>query len=237
MRRLFAVAILAMGCTVANAQGSVTVDQLARATRQQQQQQQQGIYNHPATNYYSSDSQPFGTFYVEYNPTTVHYSHGGYSNNTNYQGISVGGNYFMPFAGSLGADFGLKLQYFFRNEDKSGIETKDNMLAATIPVNLAYDWHVTDGFVVYPYAGLFARFDISAQRKIESGKSSKKYNPFSKDDMGDDTYNRFQFGWQAGVNFRISDIVTIGGGYWMDLNELTDDIKTRGFNIQLGVNF
>lgn len=32
-------------------------------------------------------------------------------------------------------------------------------------------------------------------------------------------------------------MLTIGGGYWMDLNELTDHVKLHGFNVTLGVTF
>lgn len=233
MKRLLSVAIVAMGCMAVSAQGSLTVDQLSRASRQQNRVQQ----GQSVSYYNSADVHPFGTFFVEYNPTTMHYSYKSMSDNTSYQGISVGANYFTPFAGALGADFGLKLQYFFRNETENNYDYKDNMLSATIPVDLAYDWHVSDGFAIYPYAGLYARFNISASRKVEHGGSSTKHNPFSKDDMGDYTWDRFQFGWQAGVNFRISDMITIGGGYWMDLNEIDDHTKLYGFNITLGANF
>lgn len=168
MTRLMAVLILMTGWTVAFAQGSVTVDQANRMLqqrRQQQQQQQSGQRqaNQTQTSYYSSASQPFATFFLEYNPTTMHTSYKGHSDNTSYQGLSIGGNYFYPFAGSLGADFGLKLQYFFRNEKENGVKTNSNMLSATIPVNLAYDWHVSDGLAIYPYAGLFARLNILAK--------------------------------------------------------------------------
>ena len=238
MTRLMAVLILMTGWTVAFAQGSVTVDQANRMLQQRRQQQNaQRQVNQPQTNYYSSASTPFATFFLEYNPTTLHASYKGHSDNTSYQGISLGGNYFYPFAGSLGADFGLKLQYFFRSEKEDGEKVNTDMLSATIPVNLAYDWQASEGLAVYPYAGLFARFNIMAQSKVEYNGKSKKYNAFSKDDMGDNTWNRFQFGWQAGVNFRISDTFIIGGGYWMDLSELTDHVKAYGFDVRLGMKF
>lgn len=241
MTRLMAVLILMTGWTVAFAQGSVTVDQANRMLQQRRQQQQQQSgqrqVNQPQTNYYSSASQPFATFFLEYNPTTLHVSYKGHSNNTSYQGLSLGGNYFYPFAGSLGADFGLKLQYFFRSEKENGVKTNSNLLSATIPVNLAYDWHVSDGLAIYPYAGLFARFNIIAKSKVESDGHSRTYDAFSKDDMGEHTWDRFQFGWQAGVNCRISETFIVGGGFWMDLNEITDHTKIYGFNATLGIKF
>ena len=111
------------------------------------------------------------------------------------------------------------------------------MLSATLPVNLAYDWHVSDGLAIYPYAGLFARLNILAKKKVERNGKSHTYDAFSKDDMGDNTWDRFQFGWQAGVNCRISETFIVGGGFWMDLNEITEHTKIYGFNATLGIKF
>ena len=238
MTRLMAVAILTIGWTAATAQNSVSVQEMNRILQQRKQQQQAGQQASATRSSSTGESAAFGTFFLEYNPTTMHVSYKGYTDNTSYQGLSVGGNYFMPFAGSLGFDAGLKLQYFFRNETKGQSKYKSNMLSATVPLDLAYDWHVSDAFAVYPYAGLYARVNILANGKEElNGKEVADYNAFDKDDMGGDPWKRFQFGWQAGINFRIIDMLTIGGGYWMDLNELTDHVKLRGFNVTLGVTF
>lgn len=239
MTRLIAVAIIAMGWTTATmAQGTISIDQLNRASQQRQQQAQNGRQQPRYNDVISNDSHAFSTLYLEYNPTTMHASYKGHTDNTSYQGLSLGYSYFTPFYGNLGVDFGAKLQYFFRNETKGASKYKSNMFSVTIPVDLAYDWRVTEGFAVYPYAGLYARVNITANGSEEiDGKKVADYNAFDKDDMGDDTWNRFQFGWQAGVNFRFTDVVTVGGGYWMDLNELTDHMKLYGFNITVGINF
>ena len=236
--RLMAVVILMTGWTAANAQNTVSVQEMNRILQQRKQQQaQQGSQQQRVKTPKSTAAAPFGTVFVEYNPTTMHTSYNGYTDNTSYQGLSLGASYFMPFYDALGVDFGVKGQYFFRNETKGSVKYKSNMFSATIPVDLAYDWHATDGLSIYPYAGLYARLNISATGKEEYGGSTVKYNPFDKDEMGGHPWERFQFGWQAGINFRIIDMLTIGGGYWMDLNEITDHIKLYGFNITLGVNF
>lgn len=49
--------------------------------------------------------------------------------------------------------------------------------------------------------------------------------------------NRFQLGWQAGVNLRIAQSFTVGASYWMDFSELRDRVKLYGFDLRLGLNF
>jgi len=242
--RLMTVAILALGWTAASqAQTTMTLDQLTRASKQRQQQQKAQAQKH--TSSYSqrsygssSESEPFSTFYLEYNPSTLHTSYKGYTHNTSYQGFSVGYSYFTPFYEGLGVDFGVKGQFFFRSETEGGVKYKTNMISGTIPVDLAYDWRISDGFAIYPYAGLYARFNITATAKEDfDGGYVTKTNPFNKDEMGGHPWERFQFGWQAGLNFRFSDTFTVGGGYFMDLNEINDHTKIYGFNITLGMNF
>ena len=70
MKRFLSVAMFVVTCTAVGAQGTVTLDQLNRASRQRQQQQERR-YNTPAQ---SSTSTGLSTVYAEYNPTTLHYS-------------------------------------------------------------------------------------------------------------------------------------------------------------------
>ena len=231
--KLIMTAVLTMGCIAVNAQSSLTVGQLSRASKQRQQKSYQ--YNPYSSTNQHLESQTIGTFFVEYNPHTWHVSTGGASTNTSYQGISIGFNYFMPFAGNLGFDAGLKGQYLFRSKKTNGLTNKFEMFSATVPVDL--DWRVSDGFAIDPYAGVYGRYNFTAKSKSDiSGGGRNTLNWFEKDHVYD-TMNRFQFGWQLGVNFRISDMVTIGGAYWMDLNEAVKHTKLRGFNMTLGVNF
>jgi len=193
-----------------------------------------------STSYKVSESRSFGTFYAEYNPHVWHKDYVGNETSTTFHGISVGFSYFIPVLGQLGFDAGVKGQYLFRNEEKGSTTYKDNMLSATVPVNVVYDFRVTDGLAIDPFVGLYGRYNFSAKNVEETGNTRNSQNMFSKDQakfFGYDTYDRFQFGWQAGVNFRISDMVTIGAAYWMDLKEVGKDIDLHGFNIMLGANF
>lgn len=238
MKRFISVALFAATCSAVLAQGSVTVDQLNRASQQrqnQQQRQREQVYMTPAQ---EIDREYFGSFFVEYMPVQLHYSYSGESDNTNLNGIAVGFNYAVPISGPLFFDAGLKGQFFWKKEKKHGYEATTNLFSASIPVDLVYDWIVSEGFAVDPYVGLYGRYNFSATGKLEEDNYSYKVNYFDKDDMeGDVTMKRFQFGWQVGVNFRISEVLTVGGGYFMDFNEIDEHTKMRGFNIRLGANF
>ncbi len=193
-----------------------------------------------STSYKMSEPRSFGIFYAEYNPHVRHQDSFGSSTNTNFHGVSVGFSYFVPVLGRLGFDAGVKGQYLFRNEKKGTTKYKDNMFSATIPVDVLYDIRVSDGFAIDPFAGLYGRINFTAKNIEETGNIRNSLNMFSKDQSkfyGYDTYDRFQFGWQAGVNFRISNMVTIGGAYWMDLNDVGKDTNLHGFNVMLGANF
>ena len=231
MKRFLSVAMFVVTCTAVGAQGTVTLDQLNRASRQRQQQQERR-YNTPAQ---SSTSTGLSTVYAEYNPTTLHYSYSGHSDNTSYQGVSVGYSYAMPSSGMFGLDLGVKGQYFWRNEDEHGYETEEEVMSATIPVNLNLSFLAANGFEVKPYAGLFGRYNFSG--KVKNKTRDTEVDLFDDNDMGGHPWKRFQFGWQAGINFRISEVVTLGGGYWMDLSEITDHTKAYGFDIRLGASF
>ena len=105
-----------------------------------------------------------------------------------------------------------------------------------------YSLQVSDAFRIEPYAGIYGRINIWGQMKDDDGDS---VNIFDDSDMGDAAAKRFQLGWNAGVNFRITEAFTIGAGYFMDILKLQSyssgkhDVKTnlQGFDITLGINF
>jgi opacity protein-like surface antigen len=114
------------------------------------------------------------------------------------------------------------------------------MISAKIPVNLVYSFQVSDNFRIEPYAGIYGRINIWGQEKV----GDESANILSSDDFGDAACKRFQLGWNAGVQFRITEAFTIGAGYFMDLMKLQNyssgkhDIKTnfQGFDFTLGIN-
>jgi len=217
--RWIAVACLFMGSMAASAQGSKSYNPYSRANTQ-------------------SGSESFGTLYVEYNPHSWRTS----GHSTSFHGVSLGYSYFLPVVGNLGIDAGVKAQYFFRNEKKSGTRFKDDLFSASVPVNLAYDLRIIDSFGLMPFAGVYGRYNFSAKTSWEvdgeSGRTSVSlFNKQQAAYYGMNTLSRFQFGWQAGVSVRLNEFVRVGAAYWMDFNEINEDTKLRGFNITLGATF
>ena len=183
-------------------------------------------------------SHSFGTFFAEYNPTTLHSTALGVTENAWLHGVSVGFDFFTPIAGGFGVDAGLKGQYLFRSKTVGSAKHKTSIFAVTVPVSVAFDWHVADAVALHPYAGLYLRLNCMGKRMVETGGGRTSVNVFNKDQMGgDDTWNRWQAGWQPGVNVRVSESVSLRGAYWMDFNHLYSQARLRGFNVMVGVSF
>ena len=222
-------------------------------------------YSYQPTNskIYGSDNEGFGLFYIQYNPSQVHSKeeHHGSSatDNKSCNALSLGYSYFIPLGDMpLFLAPGAAVQWFFKSDSESEslsygeyygetytMETKFNMISAKIPINLMYSFQVSDAFRIEPYAGIYGRINIWGENKLEFNGESESYNIFDKDKAGDNAAKRFQLGWNAGVNFRITDAFTIGAGYYMDLLKFTDysrndyesSSRFQGFDITLGVNF
>ena len=241
--RLFAVAAMA----------AISVSAMAQVTYGND-------YSYQPTNskIYGSDNEGFGLFYIQYNPSQVHSKeeHHGSSatDNKSCNALSLGYSYYIPRGDiPLFLAPGAAVQWFFKSESDSeslyGVsyteKTKFNMISAKIPVNLMYSFEISDAFRIEPYAGVYGRINIWGENKLEFNGESESYNIFDKDKVGDNVAKRFQLGWNAGVNFRITNAFTVGAGYYMDLLKFTDyshndhesSTRFQGFDITLGVNF
>ena len=187
---------------------------------------------------YGAENESFGLFYAQYNLTTEHITVTNHdSENTSLNGVTLGYSHFIPLGDiPLFLSPGAAVQWFFKSKDGH----KTNMISAKIPVNLVYSFQVSDNFRIEPYAGIYGRINIWGQEKV----GDESANILSSDDFGDAACKRFQLGWNAGVQFRITEAFTIGAGYFMDLMKLQNyssgkhDIKTnfQGFDFTLGIN-
>jgi len=175
----------------------------------------------------------FSTIYAQYNIANSKSSNDEHSESTSMTSFSVGYSYDIsvspdvPFYVEIGAG----IQYWTKSKN----DYTSNLLALKVPVNAVYAIPVSDNFSIEPYAGLFARFNILATNKFD-GETT---NLFSKDDVGEHTANRFQFGFQAGVRARINQAFLIGVGYCMDLNSFQDihDTKTKMNSIDITLGY
>jgi len=230
-KRFFAIALLVVASASVSAQNTMSVNQYRRSSYDKQVK-----YNPYSINHRSQAPKGYGIFFAEYNPHTWCYDDDLTSTTTNgYHGISIGFTYFMPFGSPWGIDAGAKLQYLFRKENE-GVKNTFEMLALTAPVSLAYDWALSDSFVLHPYAGLYGRYAFSAKTEIEAG--DRRYTEdWLKSDHPMGGMNRLMTGWQVGASCRVSEVFSFGAAYWMDFGKVTDYNKIRGFNIMLGATF
>lgn len=144
--------------------------------------------------------------------------------------------------------------YDYDYDTKYIFEEKFNtrFMRLSIPISYIYHFNLKNNIVVAPYAGVDLRFNLlgsTTYKYIESDKYGKvteeeKWNYFSKEDMGDATFNRFQFGWHLGVRLEYTKIF-LGLEYGTDFNPLfsyKDDIykehiNTGNFSLNIGYKF
>jgi len=196
-------------------------------------------YQPTKSSIYGSDNEAFSLFYAQYNAVTEHTTVTNHdSDNTSVNAISLGYSYYIPLGDMpLFIAPGGAVQWFFKEENS----IKTNLISLKIPVNVMYSFQVSDAFRIEPYAGIYGRVNIWGEAKSHGESVSL----FDEDEWGDAAAKRFQIGWNAGVNFRITEAFTVGAGYFMDIMKFQDyssgrhDVKSnfQGFDITLGVNF
>lgn len=175
-----------------------------------------------------SAQESFSTVYLQYNPSSLKYSHDGYSLSTNYNAFTLGYSYSLPVTNSipLYLEFGGAAQYAFKSED----DVTNNYLGIKIPVDVMYSIEFSDVFQLQPYAGFFGRVGII-------GKTKDKHHDVTSDWFSDLDGKRFQFGINAGAKVRISQKFTAGVGYYLDLTKVQEHTHFEGFDIMIGLTF
>ena len=128
----------------------------------------------------------------------------------------------------------------FNIEPYAGIYLRGNLLAKEkFEGNGGWDddWDDWDEWEDDYYSDFDDDWETTYEAPSSSGRSKDSVDLFSKDDMGDDTWNRFQVGLQLGVRARINQKFMIGVGYSQDLSNITDNTKFHSFDISLGICF
>lgn len=152
------------------------------------------------------------------------------------KGISVSQE--LPFFVEAGLDF----SYNTKSEKVQGIKMSSSTAAIAIPVNATYKLAFKNGLYLAPYFGLHFKVNVLGKEKMSYGGESASSSWFSKDDMDDETYNRFQMGWQSGLNLGYK-MINLNIGYMGDFMPLYKEkesdmkIKTGGFVVGVGFNF
>lgn len=193
----------------------------------------------------------FSTFDFTYSPVTMKAEGDGESDSEDLNGLSLNWTQARLVTSQLPIylQYGAGLQYTWKTEGESEDDydwkSTTSFLTVKVPVNVLYNFAVPNTSVsVMPYIGLNAQFHVLGQLKatVEYGdeKETKKINYFSKDDMDDETYNRFCLGWQIGAMVAFNKYF-VGVGYQGPVTNLYKEgdlkINTSQVNISLGIKF
>ena len=179
----------------------------------------------------ASGSKGWNSFYLQWNPSEIKYDVYSYD----FTGLTLGLNRFISLAPSIPIflEAGGAIQYSYGDKNHYQI----NALSFKVPLNLTYNWQVSNVFAIAPYAGLTARINAWGRYKYKDDDyyyGESKGNLFSSDEGG---AKRFQVGWQAGANFKFNKVY-IGASYGTDFNKFDDgDGKIHTTSVTLGFIF
>lgn len=195
---------------------------------------------------------PYNIFGISYNNTSFSNNWGDKEDNFSTNGFGI--DYIHGFKLSnqypMFIETGLNLNYNFGtvyedlDDDGDGDYSKMNNLNFQLPVNYVYRFDITDDFAIAPYFGFNFKLHLLSNEKYgviyDGEKEEETYSLFSKDDMGDETWNRFQMGWHIGSRFQYSRI-SLSLQYGTDfINAFScdgDKISTGTFKMTLGLSF
>ena len=195
----------------------------------------------------SAQVNSYGSLYFQYNPTwfvanydnvETEYINGftlGY-----FRSIGIGGDNVPLFL-----EVGGNVQYGLHTEKVGGVRVNDHLMSLNIPINFGYSIRLGDNLALNPYMGIKFRLNLLGVETYDI-KGVENTNLYSKDDMGDARYNRFQIGGQIGAKMIISEAFFVEAGYHIDFMPLQNfDVvggksfkaRTHGVNLGFGLVF
>lgn len=211
----------------------------------------------------SAQVNSYGSLYFQYNPSWLIYNienvKSDYVNGFTlgyFRSIGIGGDnvpLFLEVGGNL--QYGVHTTSEDIIKDWSKAKETLRILSVNIPVNFGYSIRLGDNLALNPYVGIKMRLNILAADKvsiIENSNLNEKplsyknvvttsssWNLYSSDDMGgsDNTWNRFQIGWQAGAKMVITEAFFVEAGYYMDFNRIASNTRFSSVNLGFGYCF
>lgn len=163
-------------------------------------------------------------------------------------GFYVGASYNIPLVGGLGVAPGLYADMLFYNGAATVHEIVTftehyTELALNLPVNLNYQFEISDNASIYAFAGPVFQVGLVARStyngRIDFGpihiNEGEAYNHYNSEN-GD--MNRFNIYLGGGLGFQIGDILlTVGYDHNLLNVDKTEGWKTNRNQIKVGVNF
>lgn len=150
---------------------------------------------------------------------------------------------FLELGGNINYGFGTQKPYKY--SDEKIVHRNFNI---QVPLNFTYRYSLTDEFSIAPYIGLNFKFHALFDVRYEEDDYKSDWESYFDKDFWDPTFNRFQMGWQLGVNLQYSAL-TLGVQYGTDFipaysesfhdddYSYTDKFSTSTVRVSLGITF
>ena len=115
-----------------------------------------------------------------------------------------------------------------------------------VPVSITYHYDINEKIAIEPFAGLNARYYLSAKidRKYEHYLNGKlrdskddTIDPFSSDDTNKNTANHFILGGQIGVTAVFNKNITATVSYDTDFSKVHDKLDDKCYRFNFGVGY
>lgn len=171
------------------------------------------------SNYSYEYSEDWGNFYVEYSPLQLTSTANGVDSK-NFNTATIGFSYDFQLGYSpVYIDAGFETSGSWHSKRYADGEKYSMTIAfSKIPVNFAFRWNPTENFGIVPYAGVHVKYNIYGEDRVKyTNGDSESWNLFDRGRTYDDDYNRFQFGYQAGLKMIIYNCFSIGAAWKADL--------------------
>ena len=171
------------------------------------------------TTYLDDYEEGWCNFYAEYSPlklTTT--AHGADDRLFHTATIGFSYNYVIDNTpATIEAGFEASGSWFSERYN-DGSKTSLAFYSSKIPLNIGLRFPLAEGFWIVPYGGINLKYNIYGE---ETEKDVQGYTHtwriFNEDYMYDNDYNRFQFGYQAGLKLVVGNCISIGAAWKADI--------------------
>lgn len=158
------------------------------------------------------------------------------SQNKQSSGFYAGADYTYSLGNGFAVMPGIYYAMTSNTENLLGLaDVKTTNHTIAIPVNFAFGLEVTDGLVIFPFAGPQINFGLASKTKADVvGDTAVAF-----DNYKDGELNRFNLSLGAGVGIDVAEMIRIKFAYNWGLLNLSsdDDVTITNTNWQIGAAF
>ena len=230
--RIISVALMAIICSTVSAQ---YYDEYGNW--------RENSYTRTSHSYDNEFEEGWCNFYVEYAPMNLVTTIKGAEDRLYHTG-TIGFSYNYPLGNSFASlGLGIETSGSWFSERVDGVKTNLSFYHTKLPLNLSFVFPVADGLWIVPYGGINVKYNIYGEERT----GNHTWKIFTDDYMYDNDYNRFQFGYQAGLKLVVANCISIGASWKADVTPFCsfyDDYtrkeekeRFKGFSFSLGYCF